>query len=215
MKSTQRIRHAGALLAAAAVLALAGTQAVSAQTANSQASGSRVKFPAGLQWQTLDLIGFNYNPPGFEGTPAERKEAEAIWGKTMDGFPVDKSDGKKWPVFIIQKTIDTPTRRYVFSSLDAAPTVYPLCGFAINSSNPDTPIYVPCPMRVVIQDKGTGATAQQDFPDYCVIATNNPDQPKSRNYAQVALDGKTNTAYYRIVQYGKPVPECNRAIRLK
>ena len=69
-------------------------------------------------------------------------------------------------------------------------------------------------MRVVIQSLSGGQTTQQDFPRYCNITSNDQFQPKSRNYEQVAFDAKNRMAYVRVVQYGKPAPECNRAIKL-
>lgn len=191
------------------VLALGLVVATSAS-----AQGKKVVFPKHLKWQTMDLVSFNFNFPGYESTPAQRELAKSVWGETMASLPQNGPRGGPWPVFIIQTVIDAGAYRYVFSSLRTAGAVYPMCEDPPNSSAIETPIYAICSMRVVIQNKASGRTTQQDFPRYCTMTTNDSDQPKSRNYAQVALDAATNTAYFRVVQYGKPAPECNRAIKL-
>ena len=191
----------------ASLLALTLIAASTAATAQAPA-----KAPDGLAWQTLDLVGFNFNFPGYQGTPEQRKLAQAVWGETMAKF--GNVGPKKAPAFVIQKVIETPTKRYVFSSLDAARSVYPVCNDSPNDSGHTTPIYGKCPMRLIITDKVTGQSAQQDFSNYCHISSNDADQPKSKNYAQVAINSHTNMAYYRVVMYGKPAPECDRTIHL-
>lgn len=197
---------------AALALSLGALTSGYAQTATPD-KGSR--FPAGLKWQTMDLVGFNFNYPGYEGTPAQRKLAESVWKKTMEEMPplpMDRS--KKAVMFVILTSFETARYKYIFTSLDAAGAIYPACEDPPNSSDPATPIYAMCPMRVVIQSKADGKATQQDFPGYCHLATNDEDQPKSRNYVEVAMDANAKNAYVRVVQYGKPAPECNRVIRL-
>ncbi|MCL1962062.1 MAG: hypothetical protein FWG56_09895 [Desulfovibrionaceae bacterium] len=177
------------------------------------AKDKKIVFPAGLDWQTMDLVAFNFNYPGYEGKPGSREVAHSIWGEIIDKFPT-RSDGKKWSAFVILSAFENISKRFYFSSLDAASTVYPLCEDPPNHNSKDTPIYSQCPMRVVIQDKASGQSTHQDFPRYCIMTTNDKDQPKTRNYAQVAVHPATNTAYFRVVQYGKPAPECDRAIKL-
>ena len=48
-----------------------------------------------------------------------------------------------------------------------------------------------------------------------VRTTIDPDQPAAKNHTAVAFDAKTATAYFRVIQYGKHVPACDRGIRLK
>ena len=189
-------------------LALSLAMAVSAQ-----AQGNKVEFPKGLQWQTMDLLAFDFNFPGYEGTPESRKLAAAIWAPTLEGLPPHESGGK-YPAFVNIAAFESGGNRYIFSILSAASLVYPQCEDPPNSSAINTPIYAICPMRVVIQSLTGGQTTQQDFPRYCNITSNEEDQPKSRNFEQVAFDAKNRMAYVRVVQYGKPAPECNRAIKL-
>ena len=191
----------------ASLLALALIAASTAATAQAPA-----KAPEGLAWQTLDLVGFNFNFPGYQGTPDQRKLAESIWGKTINSLP--DLNGRRPSAFVIQKVVETKDRRYIFSSLHAAHAIYPLCEDPPNNSSHSTPIYAKCSMRLIIIDKATGKSAQQDFASYCHISENDSEQPKSRNYAQVAINSHTNMAYYRVVMYGKPAPECDRTIHL-
>ena len=190
------------------VLALGLSLAVSAQ-----AQGKKVEFPKGLQWQTMDLLAFDFNFPGYEGTPESRKLAAAIWRPTLKSFPARNND-KNYPAFVNITTFESGGNRYIFTILSAASLAYPQCEDPPNSSAIHTPIYAICPMRVVIQSLSGGQATQQDFPRYCNITSNEEDQPKSRNYEQVAFDAKNRMAYVRVVQYGKPAPECNRAIKL-
>lgn len=172
------------------------------------------KFPANLNWQTMSLLAFNYDYPGYEGTQGERELSWAIWGPTIEAYPEFDSDDNEWPSFIILKGFEDSARRYIFTSMSAASAAYPRCADAINSSNPDTPIYTMCPMRLIVEDKATGKSDQSEYDNFCHIASNSKDQPISKNYEQVAVDSSTKTAYFRVVQYGKPAPECNRAIKL-
>lgn len=190
------------------VIGMAGFMATSAMAQNVVK-----QFPSGLKWETMDLIGFNYNYPGFEGTPNERKIADAIWGSTIAGFPI-RDGGQRWSAAIIQVTLENNAQRFIFTSLDSASVVYPECEDAINSKDPNTPIYTICPIRIIKQDKKTGQSTQAKYSGFCHIASNDGDQPKSRNYAQVAVSPDGKTGYYRVVQYGKPAPECNRAFKL-
>lgn len=190
------------------ILALGLAMAVGAQ-----AQGKKVELPKGLQWQTMDLLAFDYSYSGYEGTPKSRKLAAAIWGPTLKSFPARDSD-KKYPAFVNITTFEVGGNRYIFTILSAASLAYPQCEDPPNSSAINTPIYAICPMRVVIQSLSGGQATQQDFPRYCNITSNEEDQPKSRNYEQVAFDAKNKMAYVRVVQYGKPAPECNRAIKL-
>ena len=84
---------------------------------------SSAKAPEGLHWETLDLMAFAFDAPGYEATPAAKDLARSIWGKTMDSFP-PFAPNRKWPVFVIQKVVETPAKRYLFSSMNAAASAY-------------------------------------------------------------------------------------------
>jgi len=188
----------------------AGAMLATASMAQSQVVK---QFPASLQWETMDLLAFNLNAPEFAGTTAQRELARSIWQPTIDAFPPGGPMGK-WPAFILLKAFESPSHRYIFSAMSAAATAYSKCEDPINSKDLATPIYSLCPMRLVVQDKASGKSRQQEFGHYCTIFANDPDNPRSKNYQQVAVSQDGKTAYFRVVQYGKPAPECNRSIRL-
>ena len=71
-------------------------------------------------------------------------------------------------------------------------------------------------MRVVVQNAATGAVmTQEQFPDYCLMFSDYEATPEAENHTEIAFDKQSKTAYFRVMQYGKYVPSCNRAIRLK
>ena len=76
-------------------------------------------------------------------------------------------------------------------------------------------MYSTCPMRFIAQHKGTGRIAQKDLPGYCFLHEDGEDAPLAKNHTEIAMDSKGETVYFRIIQHGKSVPACNRAIRLK
>ena len=165
----------------------------------------------------MPLVTFSF--PGYhEGTPAQRKLARSVWGQDIDGLPLNdvRRDGSRFPAFVLLSPMfETQQFRYVFTTMSAAGAVYEHCEDPPNSAGAETPMYSICPMRVVIEDKASGKRTQQDFPRYCHLFVDDPDQPAARNHTAVAFDAKTATAYFRVIQYGKPVPACDRGIRLK
>ena len=198
------------IVKAGLLIGMAGLLATSAM-----AQSAVKQFPSGLKWETMGLVGFNYKGTGYEGTPADRTLAWSVWGPTIEAFPLNSHFGNnKWPAFVIVAAFENNKSRYVFTSMRAAAVAYPACEDAINSSDPNTPIYTNCPLRVIKQDKASGQTLQSDFSPFCNMSINHSDQPKSRNYEQIAMSADGKTAYFRVVQYGKPAPECNRAIKL-
>ena len=177
------------------------------------------ELPANLNWQTMSLLAFNFDHPGYEGTQGERDVAWSIWGSTIEAYPDGahkgtKPNGNKWPSFIIIKGFESGNTRYIFSSLRAASVAYNDCEDGINGGNEHTPIYTKCPMRLTVENTKTLQSSETTYSDFCNMSINYKDQPKEKNYEQVAVDSETKTAYFRVVQYGKLRPECNRAIRL-
>jgi hypothetical protein len=170
---------------------------------------SKIVFPKDLNWQTMTTIAFNLDSPDYkEGTSEQRQLATVIWGETINGFPANSisQSGGKFPAFVNIASFESGGIRYIFTILDAASSAYPSCEDPPNGSSASI-IYSRCPMRVVIEDKATGHSTNQDFPEYCSMTTNYRDQPKTKNYQQIAIDVKKKMAYARVIQYGKPAPE--------
>ncbi|RRD56515.1 hypothetical protein EII20_10830 [Comamonadaceae bacterium OH2545_COT-014] len=173
----------------------------------------KVKFPAGLKWQTMAWVTFDSPTPS--GTEQQRQLAKAIWGKEIESIPLNDflKNGTKYPSQVLISGFESNALRYVFTSFAAGHAFYPACEDPPNSGAADTPTYSLCPMRVVVEEKGSGRKKHQDFLNYCHLHFDDPDAPAAKNHTEVAVTG--NTAYFRVIQYGKHVPECDRAIRLQ
>lgn len=200
---------------AAALLAILGAATSNAQPAGGQ-SPAGVDFPAGLDWQVMDFASLGYRPEQY-GTPAIRKRASSIWQKTIDSFPKNtiSSSGGVYPAFVLLGEYSDSRYRYSFSILSAAHTAYPLCEDPPNMGNEATPIYSMCPLRVVIESEASGKQTSQDFPGYCaMLGFDEENRPQSENHTEIAFDQQARTAYFRVFQYGKLVPSCNRAVKL-
>lgn len=180
--------------------------------AQSQAPG-KVKFPAGLKWQAMGWVTFDSPRPS--GTEQQRQMAKAVWSKEIDAIPLNDflKNGKKYPSQVLISEFENNGLRYIFTSFAAGHAFYPACEDPPNSGAADTPTYSICPMRVVIEEKDTGRKKHQDFLNYCHLHFDDPDAPASKNHTEFAV--ASNTAYFRVIQYGKHVPECDRAIRLQ
>ncbi len=208
--STKRV---GLLTAAAAItVAMASGMPAYAQPAAS----NKVTFPAGLKWEMMPMVSFGYRPKQY-GTPKQRELAQQIWGDEINSLPLNKvlNDGSRYPGFVLLSAFENSAQRYYFTSFRAGGSIYEKCEDPPNSSAADTPMYSICPMKVVIEDKSSGQRSQQEFANYCHLYIDDADMPASKNHTEVAVDSRTNTAYFRVIQYGKHAPECDRAIRLK
>jgi hypothetical protein len=56
----------------------------------------------------------------------------------------------------------------------------------------------------------------KEFEGFCYLnIDNNPDTPLAKNHTEFAFDARTETGYFRVIQHGKDVPSCHRAIKLE
>ena len=180
-----------------------------------QAQQKTVKFPAGLKWEMMKLATFDA-PPGYYAetvTPAEKQLAAAIWQKEMAANTATTVSGQKMMSTILIHSYEKDDFRYTFTSLDIP--------FQNGCTPPENGrdvvnMYSTCPMRFIAQHKETKKVAQKDLPGYCFLHEDDEDEaPLSKNHTEIAMDSKGETVYFRIIQHGKEVPACNRAIRLK
>lgn len=182
-------------------------------TAHAQQKGG-VKFPKGLKWEMMKLAAFDA-PPGLykeTASPDEKQLAAAIWAKEMAANTATTFDGKKMSSSVLIYGFEDDNFRYTFTSLDIPfqnGCEPPANGWDVED------MYSTCPMRFIAQHKETKKVAQKDFPGYCFLHEDGEDAPLSKNHTEIAMDSKGGTVYFRIIQHGKPVPACNRAIRLK
>ena len=199
------------LKAALTALALGLTLLPAAQ-AQQKAAG--VQFPAGLKWEMMKFVAFDA-PPGFYGetvTPAEKQLAGAIWQKEMAANTATTVTGKKMMSQILIHSFEDANFRYTFTSL-----YIPFqngCEPPANGRDV-VDMYSTCPMRFIAQHKGTGRIAQKNLPNYCFLSIDEEDARAVENHTEIAMDSKGETAYFRIIQHGKAVSACNKAIRLK
>lgn len=202
--------------ACTSALVLTGALTAMPTVAQNPATTAKVTFPAELNWEAMPVVTFDFSP-WVSGTPAERKLAAKIWRKELDAIPTAEFQGrvKKYPAFILLGASEDGAHRYIFSGLSAASVAYPLCEDPPNGGDEHTSTWANCPMRVVIQNKETGVEHQEQFPDYCLQYSYGSDRPFAENHTEFAFDNKTKTAYFRVLQYGKHVPACDRAIRLQ
>ena len=191
-----------------AMLTALGNAQVQAQP-NSAGRGA-VVFPDGLQWQRMQLVAFNYSS-GKPDSVTLRKAAQDVWGKTIEDSTGE--DGR-YASFVLLRHYSDDSYRYTFSILSAAHAAYPQCENPPDGGDEQTPTYSTCPLRVVIESKASGKQSSQDFPRYCAMLSLDDGEPDTLDRSEIAFDKQTHIAYFRVFQYGKLVPSCNRAVKL-
>ena len=173
-----------------------------------------VKLPAGLKWETMRLATFDAYPGYYAETvsPEEKQLVAKIWEKEIAANTATTVTGKKMMSTVLMHAFEDSNFRYTFTSLNIPfqnGCEPPANGYDV------VDMYSTCPMRFIAQHKGTGRIAQKDLPSYCFLHIDEKETPVAQNHTEIAMDSNGETVYFRIIQHGKPVPACNRAIRLK
>lgn len=164
------------------------------------AAQANIKFPAGLKWQMMSAAYFNYSQQ--KGTAAQKTEAQQIWkGKIVAGEPA----------FVLIDKVSTADSEYTFTMLD---TTGGHCIPPGNGAGMED-MYSTCPMKVIQKVKATNKTTSRDIAGYCFLHLDDGPGELAKNHTSMAYDAKSQTVFFRITQHGKPVPECNRQIKLK
>jgi hypothetical protein len=169
-------------------------------------------FPARLKWVRMSEATLNFNPK--YPRPAEKREdvdaAKRIWNGGYEGYLKKNPDSG---VFFLVGRIDGPSYKVTASVIDF-PFHYvddcerPSNGFKAVDQ------YSRCRARVELE--GQGRVVSQEFKDFCYLnIDNDSENPLAKNHTEVAADEKTGTVYFRVIQYGKPVPACNRSVTFK
>ena len=173
-----------------------------------------VKFPAGLKWEMMKLATFDAYPGYYAETvtPAEKQLAAAIWQKEVAANTATTVTGAKMASAILIHSFENADFRYTFTSLDLP--FQNGCEPPENGRNV-VDMYSTCPMRFIAQHKETKKVAQKDLPGYCFLHEDDDETPLSKNHTEIAMDSKGEVVYFRVIQHGKEVPACNRAVRLK
>lgn len=212
MSSTTTLisRSIGALVAAAALVCAA--PAVHALAAPKAVAGKPAAFPPGLKWKKLEEVSLNFQPK--YARPVENKESVAIakqmWAGAYEPYMKQNPDSAMF--FLVGQA--TGEKYKVTTSLINYPLYYTEeCEMPANGSNV-VDMYSKC--KVAIQLEGDGKAISAKFDGFCFLDL--PPESKSRrevNQTEFAVDDRTGTVYYRVIQYGRAVPACNRFIKFQ
>jgi hypothetical protein len=169
-------------------------QAVSAQTSD-------------LQWHWMNEAVVD--GPNFKSsaTRNEQRLMETVWAKEIAAAP-SNARGRS-PSFILVSSVKLDEDTYVFSLYDRA--AYAPCEPPPNG-RAATRLYSVCPLRVIRFD-AAGKGSSRDYPGFCRLNLDFPDTPRAKTHTEYAVDPHTATVYLRVVQYGKVVPQCGRALK--
>lgn len=202
MLSRSAARQAAiALIVATATLALpCWAQPVASKPAS---------FPPGLKWVKLEQVALRARPndPRPAGNPQALALAKALWAGQYEPylakhptstvfFLVGRADGQRYQV-------TTALIDYALSASGGCEA--PANGFKV------VDMYSTC--KVAIELLGQGKRLAAKFDNFCVLDL--PPASKSAeeiNHTEFALDEQAGAVYYRVIQYGKPVPACHRVI---
>lgn len=163
-----------------------------------------------LKWESMEAIeirGSVLSQPGFshlpKGGPDDHALALNIWDKELKTV-----DAALFPS-VLQKTFNFEGKQYTFSILNSS---FQDCEPPANGKDV-VDMYSICPLKVGRIDEKTFETNLSVHKNYCFLLVDNSPGDKT-NETQFLWDKKTRTAYFRVIQYGKVVPACNRAIRI-
>lgn len=173
-------------------------------------SGNQVVFPAGLKWERLVETTVNFDAK-YARAPEDQELkslSQRLWADEVDkSLKNNPSTG----VFFLSRKIDLNGYKALFSIADV-PLNYDLCMPPANGKDAYDMFSV-CKARLFL----TNGKLNQSFeiPEVCYLnIDNDKNNPIEKNHTAVATDAKSSTIYLRVIQYGKTVPGCNRAIRL-
>ncbi len=179
------------------------------------------EVPQDLDWQLMKEISFTSKPGmrELEENPAKLGAAYS-WGKELAVRPEGTftgPDGKQYqgpaPASVIIAAIPAGDRGktyYVFS-------MYKTKGSACDKpaqGRSGGDVYSKCSIRVMRMENQYKMQYQHDFPNYCYLYGNSEQTPLQYNYTAMALDPRTRIVHFKVVQQGKTVSACNRALRL-
>jgi hypothetical protein len=184
---------------AAAAVALTLAFGVNAQNAQP---------PAGLKWIAMKEIVFNSNTLTSTGTPEDKSLLGKIWAKEIGEGERDPADGKL-PVSI------TLMGEIVHGNDRVVLTMYDRIGSdCIPPGNGGYDMYATCPLRVLWWAGGKQLEIKNLPVNYCMMYGVDINNSRTKNHNEYAFDARTGIVYLRLIQYGKIVPKCNRALRV-
>lgn len=174
-------------------------------------STDQVKFPSGLKWEQMREVAYWY-------TPTRQKESErstdvtqtdAVWADE-----IRKAERQKPPVNLFALLANAKSATGVpltFSLLNLLD--FERCERPMGGKN-SVDQYSKCLARVAVGTQPKSHVVE--FDGFCHLnIVGDEHNPNEKNHTEFAFDARTNTGYFRIVQYGKDVPSCHRAIKLE
>lgn len=200
-------RFAFALIASAFTMTLSPTIHAQSPQRNKIATTP----PVGLEWMPMEMVSFNYGSiPVPTASRAATNLARTIWTKEINSTPIDERDGTLLPSFILVGVVSANGVQYtlsIFSAANARGCIPAANGRGIED------LYKTCPMRVDVYKSGKNYA--QEFSGFCHIFPYPPEYKNDINRAEYSFDEKNMTVYFRVIQHGKKIRECDRALSLR
>lgn len=207
-----RLAHqAAALLFTGFLVALGTFQVAHAQGAPIQATSSdQVRFPAGLKWEPMREVKVLDMPKSGEVSKnPDVAVAHSLW---MDEI---KRSFKQAPNFSVSILLGQGRSAngtlLTFSQLNMMD--FERCEPAMNGKDV-VDMFTKCLARVHVNQKPQPVV--KEFVGFCYLnIDNSQDNPLSKNHTEFAFEPRTNTAYFRVIQFGRDVPTCHRSVKLE
>lgn len=205
-------------LALAAVATIAGWMVSGEAHAQPRIiGGNQVVFPPGLKWEMMRPAQINFEPavpgtPYNKGSTKDAQQSEMLWSDII--APALKVDRTRSFFFNNYDATDANNREIYFSLLSFFGD-YDKCSPALDGKDA-VDIYEKCLLRIRVTGDKLTRPVTYEFKDVCTLHVVFEDQNTQirNNQTQIAFDRQRNAAYIRVIQNGKTVPACNRAIRL-
>ena len=170
-----------------------------------------VQPPAGLKWQWMHEIVFNSTNFSSTGTDDERSLLAKIWAKELkNSTKKSPITGQLLPSFTLIGTVQYKDTTTILTMFDNAGSgcISPGNGQGM------VDMYLTCPLRL-IKLYPEGKFSSQDLSkNFCMLFGDDSNNPRSKNHNEYAFDMTSGIVYLRLIQYGKIVPVCNRALRI-
>ena len=174
-------------------------------------STDQVKFPVGLKWEQMREVVYWYTPTRKKESQraTDAGQADAIWADE-----IRKAEKQKLPVnlFVLLANAKSSTGvPLTFSLLDLLD--FERCEQSMGGKD-SVDQYSKCLARVAVGTQPKSHVVE--FNGFCHLnIVGSKDNPNEKNHTEFAFDTHTNTGYFRVIQYGKEVSACRRAIHLE
>ena len=170
---------------------------------------AQVQTPGDLNWKWMNEVVFDAPKLPSSGSAAQRELVSAIWANDLRRTVVSGT-GQRAASFILVGEAGEGRAQFVFSMFSRVGSG---CEDPPNGNSGANHMYAKCPLRVtMITSDGRGRS--QDFPGYCYLNLDSTDHARTNYHTEFAFDRRSTTAYFRVIQHGRTVPECSRSIRI-